>query len=133
MLYLLRTILQSCREQSNDFQSTSVDWFHCDGNMGLNMGHWSLSIPPENTRKPKIFCFQGLQKETSSMKWVKPPIKFPLKLRQTQRNLLPVGLFLQLRVQYVLLLVFIDLALTQSVFTSSKLTIETLEQGVKYV
>ena len=33
--------------------------------------HWALSIPPENIRKPKIFwCFQGVSKETSGMKWV---------------------------------------------------------------
>ena len=25
-----------------------------------NSCHWSLSIPPENIRKPKVFCFQGV-------------------------------------------------------------------------
>ena len=31
-----------------------------------------LYIPPENIRKPEIFwCFQGVQKETPGMKWVK--------------------------------------------------------------
>ena len=33
--------------------------------------HWSLWIPPENIRKPQVFwCFQGLSKEISGMKWV---------------------------------------------------------------
>ena len=31
----------------------------------------SLSIPPENIRKPLVFCFQGVQKQTSDMKWIK--------------------------------------------------------------
>ena len=32
---------------------------------------WSLSIPPENIRKPLVFwCFQGISKENSGMKWV---------------------------------------------------------------
>ena len=35
-----------------------------------NSCHWSLSIPPECSRKPEVFCFQGGQKETSGMKWV---------------------------------------------------------------
>ena len=31
--------------------------------------HWSLSIPPENI--PLVFwCFQGVYKETSGMKWI---------------------------------------------------------------
>ena len=30
----------------------------------------SLAIPPENIRKPKVFCFQGVEKEISGMKWV---------------------------------------------------------------
>ena len=31
---------------------------------------WSLSILPENIRKPLVFwCFQGVQKETNGMKW----------------------------------------------------------------
>ena len=34
--------------------------------------HFLLSIPPENIRKPLDFwCFQGVQKETSNMKWIK--------------------------------------------------------------
>ena len=34
--------------------------------------HWSLSIPPEHRRKPLVLrYFQGVQKETSGMKWVK--------------------------------------------------------------
>ena len=34
--------------------------------------HWSLMLPPENIRKPKVsWCFQGVSKETSDMKWVK--------------------------------------------------------------
>ena len=34
--------------------------------------HWSLLIPPENIRKPLVFwCFQGVSKEISGMKWVK--------------------------------------------------------------
>ena len=32
--------------------------------------HWSLSIPPENIGKSQDFCFQGVKKETSGMKWV---------------------------------------------------------------
>ena len=40
--------------------------------------HWSLSIPPENIRKPEAFwCFRGgggggggVSKEISGMKWV---------------------------------------------------------------
>ena len=32
----------------------------------------SLSIPPENIRKPLGFlCFQGVRKEINNMKWVK--------------------------------------------------------------
>ena len=39
--------------------------------------HWSLSIPPENIRKPDIFlCFQGVSKETSGMKWVNSSSNF---------------------------------------------------------
>ena len=38
--------------------------------------HWSISIPPENIkkqRKKQIFwCFQGVQKKTSGIKWVNP-------------------------------------------------------------
>ena len=30
----------------------------------------SLSIPPENIRKPLVFCLQGVQKETNGIKWV---------------------------------------------------------------
>ena len=30
-----------------------------------------LYIPLENIRKPEIFCFQGVQKKTPGMKWVK--------------------------------------------------------------
>ena len=37
----------------------------------------SLSIPLENIRKPWVFwCFQGVQKTTNNMKWVKDPPKF---------------------------------------------------------
>ena len=33
---------------------------------------WTLLIPPENIRKPEVFwCFQGVSKEISGMKWVK--------------------------------------------------------------
>ena len=33
--------------------------------------HWSLSIPPENIRKPEAFgYFRGVSKEISGMKWV---------------------------------------------------------------
>ena len=33
--------------------------------------HWSLLIPPENIRKPLVFwCFQGVSKEISGMKWI---------------------------------------------------------------
>ena len=33
--------------------------------------HWSLSIPPENNRKPLVFwCVQGAKRGTSGMKWV---------------------------------------------------------------
>ena len=39
-------------------------------NQALTHFHWSLSIPPENIRKPEVFwCFHGVQKETSGMKW----------------------------------------------------------------
>ena len=39
--------------------------------------HWSLSISPENIRKPDIFlCFQGVSKETSGMKWVNSSSNF---------------------------------------------------------
>ena len=32
--------------------------------------HWSLSIPPGNIRKPKVFWyFHGVSKETRGMKW----------------------------------------------------------------
>ena len=30
----------------------------------------SFLIPPENIRKPLVFCFQGVSKEISGMKWV---------------------------------------------------------------
>ena len=33
--------------------------------------HWSLLIPPENMKKPKVFwCFPGVSKDTSGMKLV---------------------------------------------------------------
>ena len=33
--------------------------------------HWSLLIPPENIKKPKVFLyFPGVSKDTSGMKWV---------------------------------------------------------------
>ena len=35
-----------------------------------NSCHWSLSIPPENIRKPKVFCFQGVwKKKCMSATW----------------------------------------------------------------
>ena len=34
--------------------------------------HCSLSILPANIRRPLVFrCFQGVQKETSGIKWIK--------------------------------------------------------------
>ena len=34
---------------------------------------WSLSMHPENNRKPEVFwCFQGGQKKINSIKWVNP-------------------------------------------------------------
>ena len=34
-------------------------------------GQYSISIPPENIRKPEVlWCFQGVSKEISGMKWV---------------------------------------------------------------
>ena len=38
--------------------------------------HWSLSIPPENMRKPLSFFFQGVMKETSDMIWVSELMSF---------------------------------------------------------
>ena len=40
---------------------------------GVNLFHTTVSFyTPENIRKPLVFgCFQGVQKETSGMKWVK--------------------------------------------------------------
>ena len=33
--------------------------------------HWTLSIPPGNKKNLKVFwCFQGVSKETSGMRWV---------------------------------------------------------------
>ena len=32
--------------------------------------HWSLSTASENIREPLVFCFQGVQKDISGMKWV---------------------------------------------------------------
>ena len=33
---------------------------------------WSLSIPPENSRKLEVFeCFYGAQNKASDLKWVK--------------------------------------------------------------
>ena len=41
----------------------------------VNPFHGSLLIPPENIRKPVVFwCFQGVSKEISGMKWVKQNI-----------------------------------------------------------
>ena len=37
-------------------------------------------IPPESIRNPPVFCFQGVEKETSSMKKVKRRFWFPLRL-----------------------------------------------------
>ena len=31
---------------------------------------WSLSVPPENIRKPFVLMFSGGIKETSGMKWL---------------------------------------------------------------
>ena len=31
---------------------------------------WSLSVPPENIRKPLVLMFSGGIKETSGMKWL---------------------------------------------------------------
>ena len=33
--------------------------------------HWYLAIPRESTRKPEVFCFQRVQKQSSGIKWVK--------------------------------------------------------------
>ena len=66
-------------------------------------------MPPENIRKPLIFLsFQGVLNEVSGMKWIKTDISI------TQSN-------------------SINWFLSQPAFTCSKLAIETLEQGVKYV
>ena len=49
--------------------------------------YWSLSIPPENIRKPEVFwCSQRVLKDTSGMKWVnKVLLKVPkTKARQDQ-------------------------------------------------
>ena len=37
--------------------------------------YWSLSVPAENIRKPLVFCFHGINKETSGMKCVKDNMK----------------------------------------------------------
>ena len=66
-------------------------------------------MPPENIRKPLIFLyFQGVLNEVSGMKWIKTDISI------TQSN-------------------SINWFLSQPAFTCSKLAMETLEQGVKYV
>ena len=37
----------------------------------INLYHTNgLSAPPENTRKPEVFCFQGVQRQPSGMKWI---------------------------------------------------------------
>ena len=39
--------------------------------------YWSISIPIENIKKPLFFwCFQGIWKETSGMKWVKGCVRY---------------------------------------------------------
>ena len=45
------------------FRNSLINQFHATGLFGY---------PPENIRKPKVFwCFHGVPKETSGMKWVK--------------------------------------------------------------
>ena len=42
--------------------------------------YWSLSIPPENIRKPLVCCcFQGVKKEASGTRWVKQKLRFCAK------------------------------------------------------
>ena len=37
----------------------------------INLYHANgLSVPPENIRKPEVFCFQGVQRQPSGMKWI---------------------------------------------------------------
>ena len=71
----IRSWFPSYKKHSNDFQSKSTSYFLYDGNSYkwyILSCHQSLSIPTENIRKTEVFgCFQGGQKETSGMKWVK--------------------------------------------------------------
>ena len=71
-----------------------------------------LSIPTENIRKPMVFrCFQGVQKETSGIKWVK----------------------IWLLDEYFCRHFCNTKDISQLTFTCSKSTIETLEKSVRYV
>ena len=64
--------------------------------------HCSLSIPPENIRKPEIFwCFQGAQKENSDMKWINEVLHTASLFRGVwMRN--PAGIYLLKRHIYQL-------------------------------
>ena len=45
---------------------------------------WSLSVSPENSRKPTVFwCFQGVTKETSGMKWINVTLHILLRYTVT--------------------------------------------------
>ena len=78
--------------------------------------------PPENIRKPLDFlCFQGVKREDSGMKQV--------KLLQGNVNFVPS----KSRVENYLRNLYLPVLITQLKFTCSKLPIETLEKGEKYV
>ena len=49
----------SARAFASEFISETCQTISCQ---------WSFSIPPEEIRKPEVFCFQGVKKKTSGMK-----------------------------------------------------------------
>ena len=68
--------LQHCADERvsqffNPFNATDLFWY-----------------PPENIRKPLVFCFQGVSKEISGMKWVKRKEMAQLKRKQTSIDVL---------------------------------------------
>ena len=49
--------------------------------------HWSLSICPENIRKPEVFwCYLGVSKETIGIKWVERLLLWKLPVKDISKN-----------------------------------------------
>ena len=107
------TNLSLRRKELIDLHCKSMKWSLYDGNNDINSFHATgLFLYTLKTSENQIFCFQGVEKETVDIKWVKA-VKNQFNFDQRFKHQFSVCLFVKVSICYKTYLSITNISMNQ--------------------